>query len=268
MFRRPPHARGRTAVRINRYLSQCGLGSRRKVESLVLDGRVRLNGTTIDDLATAVDPDHDHVEVDGRRVVAARTTGRVLLFHKPLNVVCSFRRQGRTRCLTDVLPREFFAGRLFHVGRLDRDSTGLLLLTDDGDLAQGLLHPSRPVWKTYEVTCDLELAAEDLELFRAGKLELDDGRCRPCRIQPGDETGAGYEYLMELQEGRKRQIRRMFGALGGQVLRLHRIAFGPVALGDLPVGAARPATPDELGALRMAAGSSSSAAVDDGGGGH
>jgi 23S rRNA pseudouridine2605 synthase len=251
-------------VRINRYLSQCGLGSRRKVEHLVREGRVRVNGEVCRDLATVVEPDRDRVEVDGHTLVRADPPGRILLYHKPLNVVCSFRRQGRVRCLADVLPDALQQGRLFHVGRLDRDSTGLLLLTDDGDLTQRLLHPSHPVWKAYEVTSDLELAREDLRAFREGEIELDGRPCRPCRIEPRGTTGDAFLYSLELQEGRKRQIRRMFGALGGRILRLHRVAFGPVALGALEVGAVRPAHPQEIQALRSAAGMPPRAIVDEG----
>jgi 23S rRNA pseudouridine2605 synthase len=256
-------------VRINRYLSHCGLGSRRKVEALVRNGRVRINGEPCVDLATTVEPGRDRVELDGRLITANLDVERVHLYHKPLGVVCSFRRQGRAPCLPDVLPSDLLAGRLFHVGRLDRDSSGLLLLTGDGDLAHRLLHPSHPVWKVYEVESDIELSPHDLDLFRSGGLELDGRRCRPCRIRPRGESHGRHAYVMELQEGRKRQIRRMFGALGGQVLLLHRVAFGPVELGDLDMGAARPARPDEVRALQQAAGLTSPGAdVDEGEGGH
>jgi 23S rRNA pseudouridine2605 synthase len=218
------------------------------VEDLVRQGRVRINGMPVDDLAARVDILRDRVEVDGRPV-AWRPGGRILAYHKPAGVISSFRRQGDLPCLADVLPADLRRGRLFHVGRLDRDSTGLLLLSDDGDLAHTLLHPSHPVFKHYRVELDHPLRGEDLARIEAGGLLLDDGPCAPAPIA----AIGGTVYRIRLREGRKRQIRRMMEVLGRRVLRLHREAFGPIELGGLPPGAWRELTADEVAALRRAA---------------
>ena len=240
------------APRINRYLSQAGLGSRRAVESLLREGRVSVNGLVVRDLATRVDPVNDRVEVDGK-TVRVEESGVTLLLNKPRGVVSSFRRQGSSSCLREILPPEVLQGRLFHVGRLDRDSSGLLLLSDDGDLAHALLHPSHPVWKRYEVEFDGPLKAEEMQLFQKGGIVLSGRACAPARIK---KMGSGKPalYEVELREGRNRQIRRMAREMGRRVLHLHRTAFGPVELGEVEVGKLRPLTEAELQALRVAAG--------------
>ena len=236
-------------MRINRFLAGAGLGSRRGVERLVLDGRVRVNGEVVRDLGRQVDPDADSVEVEGRRVVLERRI-EVLALHKPVGVVSSLRRQGDARCLLDLLDRDL--PRLFHVGRLDRDSSGLLLLTNDGDLANGLLHPRRPVWKVYEVETAPAVDPGTIEDWRAGTTELDGRKLAPVRVHGLDASGR--RLRMELREGRNRQIRRMVEAAGGRVERLHRVAFGPVVLGGLAPGRTRALSAEELRAVREVAG--------------
>ncbi len=219
------------------------------MEQLVREGRVRVNGQLVVDLATTIDVENDRVEVDGKFVTAA-SAHRVLMLHKTEGVVCSFRRQGDTPCLADVLGAELQKGRLFHVGRLDRDTTGLLLLSDDGDLAHHLLHPSKPVFKRYRLQLDRTLTDVQLRHLSEGDIVLDGRPCAPARIR----AMGGDSYLMELREGRNRQIRRMVEAVGHRVVRLHREAFGPLELGALPAGDLRELEADEIGALRKAAG--------------
>ena len=238
-------------VRINRYLAQAGLGSRRGVEDLVREGRVRVNGETVEDLGQRVDAGRDRVEVDGR-VVVASTPGRVVLLHKPVGVVSTLRPQDERPTLRELLGAELQRGRLFHVGRLDHDSSGLLLLSDDGDLANALLHPRHPVWKVYRVVIDPALPEAALEVFRTGGIDLDGRPVAPARVRGLDETGSRWE--VELREGRNRQLRRMFEALGARVEELHRVAFGPLRLGDLPPGRWRDAEPAERAELRRIAG--------------
>jgi pseudouridine synthase len=237
------------ALRINRFLSQAGLGSRRGVEDLIREGRIRLNGEVVHELATRIDPTHDRVELDGKAVEAA-TSGRVFAFHKPLGVISSLARQGRAPCLLDVLPPALLDGRFFHLGRLDRDSSGLLLLSDDGELANSLMHPSHPVWKRYRIRLDRELSASAQRAFAEGGLSLDGRPTAPAKIGPAE----GYAcYRVELREGRTRQIRRMCAVLGREVLDLLREAIGPVELGDLAPGAAREVLGTELEKLENAA---------------
>lgn len=242
-------------MRINRFLARAGVGSRRGVEELVLSGRVRVNGETVRDLGRRIDPAGDEVRVDDRPIVLDAETV-VLALHKPVGIVSSLRRQGSTRCLLDLLPRDGVPPGLFHVGRLDRDSSGLLLLTNDGRLGQAVLHPRRPVWKRYRVRTRDVIADPVLEEWRRGGLPMDDRPLAPARVDRGRDP---YELVLELREGRNRQIRRMVEAAGTRVESLHRTHFGPVALGDLAVGAMRPVPPDEERDLRALAG----ADVDD-----
>lgn len=230
--------------RINRFLARCGLGSRRAVEELVRSGRVRVNGQAVTDLALRIDPAADQVTLDGKPIRLAEV-GRVLLLHKPVGVVSSLVRQDQRPCLVDLLPASERGRRLFHVGRLDQDSSGLILLSDDGDLAQGLLHPSHPVWKTYRLHVRPRLDTATLTRLGNGSLELDGRAVAPARVREL-ATGAGHSVLaIELREGRNRQLRRMLELVGGRVLELQRTAFGPVQLGDLAAGATREATPSE-----------------------
>ncbi len=214
-------------------------------------GRVRLNGELLRDLSARLDPSLDRVEVDGR-AVELPSESHSYLFHKPVGVVCSFTRQGDAPSLRDVLPSKLFEGRLFHVGRLDRDSSGLLLLSDDGDLGHSLLHPSHPVWKCYRVGLNRALEMDELTRFRSSGITLEGKRCAPARIELMHGPDAS-RYRIELREGRKRQIRRMVEALGARVLSLHRDAIGPLVLGDLAAGEWRELLPDELEQLRDAA---------------
>jgi len=238
-----------STLRINRFLARCGLGSRRSVEALVTDGRVRMNGTLVDGLSVRVDPKVDVVEVDGRQV-EPRDTGLVLLMHKPVGVVSSLVRQDQRRCLLDLVPDPWSGRRLFHVGRLDADSSGLILLTDDGDLAQALTHPSRPVWKVYRIDVRPSLDGKKVRALADGSIELDGRPVAPARSRVLVEGAGRCTLEIQLREGRNRQLRRMVEAVGARVMSLHRSSFGGLSLGDLAEGAVREASGAELSQLR------------------
>lgn len=235
-------------MRINRFLARAGLGSRRGVEDLVRAGRVTIDGEVVTDLARRVDPEGQEVRLDGQ-VVRARTRTRIVVLHKPIGVVSSLRRQGDAPCLRDVLPSGH--DDLFHVGRLDRDSSGLLLLTNDGGLSQRILHPRRPVWKSYEVTTEHPVDDAELDAWRQGGMPMDGRPLAPAEVERAGDPRA---LMLRLREGRNRQIRRMVEAAGTRVVTLHRTWFGPVGLGGLPRGGLREASPDEEAALREVAG--------------
>lgn len=241
-------------LRINRFLARCGLGSRRNVEALVTGGRVRVNGEPVTDLSLRVDPGTDVVDVDGRKV-EARETGTVLLMHKPVGVVSSLVRQDQRRCLLDLVPDSWSGKRLFHVGRLDADSSGLILLSDDGDLAQALTHPSRPVWKVYRIDVRPALDANRVARLANGSIELDGRPVAPARARVLVEGRGRCTLEVELREGRNRQLRRMVEVIGARVQGLHRVAFGPLRIGDLAEGAVREASDAELSQLRELTGS-------------
>ncbi len=237
-------------IRLNKYLARCGFGSRRSVEALITARKVFLNGTVVTDLGRKVRLDGDTVTVEGRPAVLPHDF-RVYAFHKPFEVVCTLKSQGGQPALSEFRLRADIADRFMPVGRLDADSTGLLLWTDDGQLNQDLCSPRAGLWKTYEIDVNDRIAPTALKNLTQGRIEIDGRKCRPCRLAPRPE-GTTLEWVMEVHEGRRRQIRRMFRKVGLKVLRLHRVAVGPVGLGLLRPGDFRRLTPAEVKKLRDA----------------
>jgi 23S rRNA pseudouridine2605 synthase len=237
-----------TLIRINRYLGMCGVSSRRKAEQLVLDGKVKVNNQVIDDLATRVDPDRDRVFVEGKQVVRVHDY-QYLVLNKPKDTITTLSdERGRPTVMGLVRTRD----RVFPVGRLDRNTTGVLLLTNDGELAHRLMHPKFQIPKTYRVRCDRAVARGDLEKLARG-VELNDGFAAASEVFILPST-KGREVGITIHEGRNRQVRRMFEALEYGVERLDRVAYGPVTTEGLPRGRTRPLTSRELRSLRDLAG--------------
>jgi 23S rRNA pseudouridine2605 synthase len=230
-------------VRLARYLAHAGVASRRAAEQLIADGRVRVGGETVTDPARDVDG-ASAVEVDGEAV--APEPREVWLVNKPAGVVSTASDTHGRPIVTGLVES---ARRLYPVGRLDADTTGLILLTNDGDLANRLTHPRYGVQRVYRARVEPAPVPERaLRALRDG-VELDDGRTSPARVrqvEPG---------VLELTigEGRKRQVRRMCEAVGHPVARLERVAFGPLRLGSLGEGEARRLSPAEVERLRKAA---------------
>jgi 23S rRNA pseudouridine2605 synthase len=238
-------------MRLQKFLSRAGVASRRAGEDLIRAGRVRVNGAVVTELGTRVGAG-DRVEVDGRRVVLEAP--RWVMLHKPAgHVTTRSDPQGRPT-VYDLLPAEL-AG-LYHVGRLDQDSEGLLLLTNEGDVANHLLHPSREVDRVYRVDVVGSPTRATLGRLRSG-VELEDGVARAVRaeviLRHGSGERAHARLRVVIREGRKREVRRIFEALGHPVRRLVRERLGPIALGGLPPGEWRDLTPEEVDALRSAA---------------
>ena len=236
-------------MRLNQFLAACGLGSRRDCEEWIAAGRVRVNGLPAH-FGMRIG-DADRVTLDGKPL-ANRRTGRVWMLHKPAGVLCAARDPEGRPTVLDVVRRAGITGRVFSVGRLDFETTGLLLVTDDGDLAFRLMHPSHGVEKAYVARIAAPLSESALARLRAG-IDLDDGPTAPCRAEQSRIEGEALVRLV-LHEGRKRQVRRMLAALGAPVLALHRERVGPLTLGDLATGELRPLTEAEDAALRRAAG--------------
>ncbi len=229
-------------MRLNRFLASAGFGSRREVEDLVREGRVEINGSPVMSLATTV-AEGDTVRVDGRVVRAEpRLT---LLFHKPRGAVCSRDPQGAPRTVFDYLGPGI--PRLFYVGRLDADSEGLLILTNQGDLAQRLAHPSYRIEKTYRVKLDKPLAEMDARKMEKGfTIEPGFAKAESVRVLPG----AWAEVV--LTQGLNRQIRLMFWRLGYNVDRLIRTRIGNLLLGKLKPGQAEPLDETEIDRFLLA----------------
>jgi pseudouridine synthase len=177
----------------------------------------------------------------------------VWLLHKPAGVLCTASDELGRRTVFDLARGSGLTMRLFAVGRLDMDTTGLLLLTNDGALGYRLTHPSQGVEKEYEATIGARLPESDLERLRHG-LVLEDGPTAPCAVTQEIAPQGGVRVRLVLHEGRKRQVRRMLAAVGAPVVDLHRVRIGSLCLGDLPVGEMRPATPPEIEALQAACG--------------
>ena len=231
-------------MRLNRYLALCGLGSRRACEEIILGGGVRINGRAIRELATMVQPG-DTVVARGRVVRPAAE--RYLLMNKPPGVLSSRASQGGKPTVYDILPRD--AANLPHVGRLDADSEGLLLFSNDGELSQALTHPSRHVEKEYEVVLGEAFDTKHIPKLLKG-VYLEEGRAKAAHVHV---EGAN-KLRVVLTQGINRQIRRMFAALGYKVKRLTRTRLGPLKLGRLPRGAWRELFAREIEALRRACG--------------
>ena len=227
-------------MRLNRYLAATGLGSRRHCDELIASGRVTINGQPCTNFGVQLE-ERDHVKVDGR--IVRRAESLTIVLHKPAGFVCTRSDPHATDTIYDLLPPKF--SRLFSIGRLDAPTEGLLIVTNDGDLAQQLTHPRYKVEKEYEVTLD-RLWDHQLAKKLLDGVFLDGKRAKLTRIQPFGPT----RLRVVLEQGINRQIRRMFYAIGYEVKRLVRTRIGPLRLGDLPRGSWRPLTKRELAALR------------------
>jgi pseudouridine synthase len=234
--------------RLNKVLARAGVASRRGSDELIAQGRVTVNGETVRELGTRVDPRVDVVRVDGRRVGAPPARHSYYMLNKPRGYVTTLSDpEGRPTVrdlLTGVRPR------VFPVGRLDFHSEGLLLLTDDGDLAHGLTHPGRGVPKTYAVKVRGTPDGRALARLRRG-IRLDGRPTLPARVRLTKRADNSWLELIVV-EGRQHLVRRMLAAVGHPVLKLKRTALDGLKLGRLPSGRLRPLTPDELARLRRA----------------
>ncbi|MDQ3481405.1 MAG: rRNA pseudouridine synthase [Actinomycetota bacterium] len=237
-----------TGERIQKVLARAGVASRRAVEEMIVRGRIRVNGERVA-LGRRIDASKDIVEVDGSRVPLS-TDLAYYLVNKPVGVVTTAHDEEGRETVMDLLEVEV---RVFPVGRLDMDSEGAVLLTNDGELAQRLTHPSFGVPKTYLVEASGSVKEKSLRALARG-VELDDGVTAPAEVRLVEKNPNGTLVEMSITEGRNRQIRRMFDAVGHPVRRLVRTAIGPLMLGRLKPATYRKLRPDEVMSLYRAAG--------------
>ena len=230
-------------MRLVKYLAHCGVASRRAAERLIAAGRVTVADQVVTDPARDVDASSG-VAFDGREVLPEPR--ETWLVNKPLNVTSTADEPGRRRAVTDLVASE---RRLYPVGRLDADSTGVILLTNDGELANLLTHPRYGVPKTYRVQLHGPIGEREIERLRTG-VELDDGPTAPAEVRKTGER----EIEITIREGRNRQVRRMLERVGNRVATLGRIRFGSVSLGTLGLGEARRLSRSELQRLWKDAG--------------
>ncbi len=245
-----PDEEGDGLVRLQKLLAQSGVASRRRCEELMLTGRVEVDGEVVTRLGTKVDPRTAVVRVDGERLPPA-TEHVYLALHKPRGVVSTMSDPEGRRCLADLVADR--PERLFHVGRLDTETDGLLLLTNDGELAHRLAHPSHAVPKTYVAEVAGRVRPATAQRLRAG-VELDDGPVRADAVTIDQSQADRSQVTLVLHEGRNRIVRRMLADVGHPVRRLTRTSVGPVRLAGLRSGQVRELTRTELGPLLDAAG--------------
>ena len=266
-------------MRLQKYLARAGVGSRRACERYITDGRVAVNGVPATELGTVIDPSADEVRVDGVTVELPAETVTLML-HKPAGYVTTMDDPQGRPCVAELVPREEFPG-LFPVGRLDRDTTGLLLFTTDGELANRIMHPRHEVWKRYLAMVDGAVGKRELQRLRDG-VPIDGTPTLPAEVEllEGEQARAAAEAIgadgqasgfnqrhagrrsrrsvqgrcsyvsVRIREGRNRQVRKMFAAVGCEVVALHRCELGPLALGETARGMWRLLDEDELAALR------------------
>jgi 23S rRNA pseudouridine2605 synthase len=234
-------------VRLQKFLAHAGVASRRRAEELIARGRVRVNGRVVRELGTTVAA-HDNVIVDGVPVEGAPL--RYLVVHKPLRMVTTMRDPQGRRTVAALVPKD--GPRVVPVGRLDYDTSGVLLMTNDGDLANVLTHPRYGVEKTYRAYVRGRLGPDDVRALLAG-IRLEEGTAAPARLRVVSTSRDESAIDLTIHEGRNRQVRRMLEATEHPVLSLVRLRFGPIALGALRPGALREATEREVRALRRIA---------------
>lgn len=232
-------------MRLQKYLAQCGVASRRHAEEMIAAGQVSVNGRVITEMGVQV-AEGDAVCVNGKPI-RLETEKRYLLYHKPIGEVTTVSDpEGRPTVMDHFRD---YPVRLYPVGRLDFDSEGLLLLTNDGELADKMMHPSNEVDKGYLVRVTGDLSLESVRALRQGVM-LDDHMTSPAKVRIIKKETFATVVLVTIHEGRNRQVRRMFEAVGHKVLMLRRVRFGCLDLGDLPRGAWRELRPDEVKRLR------------------
>ena len=245
-----PEEKKSKGERLQVVLARFGIGSRRGVVSMIEDGKVKVNGQVIWEKGFRVDASKDKILVEDREFSLKESPKKVhYMFYKPKGVMTTLQDPHAEKTVADFF--HLIAERLFPVGRLDRDTTGLLLMTNDGELAFRLTHPKFGVEKKYHVKVEGSVAEEDARRLEKG-VELEEGPTAPCVVRIEEKTKRDTRLTVTMHEGKKRQIRRIFQKIGHRVLELERFQYGPLTLGDLKPGQKRLLTPNELETLKEA----------------
>lgn len=237
-----PHSSNRNQpeqVRLNKYISNSGICSRRAADNLILEGRVKVNNSIVKELGIKVNAD-DKIQVDNETIVFEKKA--YLLVNKPRNVICTKSDEKGRKSIMDLLPERF--QHLYPVGRLDRNTTGIILMTNDGTLTQNLLHPSKKINKVYKVKVEKRLTQEEMNKLVLG-VELEDGTSKFNKLSELDEDEF-FRYGIEIHSGKNRIIRRMFEAIDNRVLKLDRVMFHTFEKRGIPIGSFREVTTSEL----------------------
>ncbi len=237
-------------IRIQKIIAEAGYASRREAEKLIEEGRVTVNGK-IAKLGDKADPEVDHIKIDGKLLKKTKKDYVYIILNKPKKVMCTTSDPEGRETIMDLI--KGLKKRAWPVGRLDYHSEGLVLITNDGELSLRLTHPKYKVEKVYEVKVKDLPDEKKIEKLRKG-IWLEDGKTLPCEITFIKKTKENSWFRVVLREGKKRQIRRMFHAIGHDVMKLKRVAIGPIKLGKLPSGAYRSLDEKEIIALKKSVG--------------
>ena len=234
--------------RLQKMIARAGIASRRHAEDLIVEGKVQVNGKVVTELGTKVDPARDHVKVDGKRI-QVESQKIYLLLNKPKGYITSVQDpEGRPTVMDLIIDVK---ERIYPVGRLDYETEGLLLFTNDGDLARALMHPSTEVEKIYWAKVKGRLTEEEMKKVEKGGISLPEGKTAPCKIRFLRSTTAENEWVeIILHEGKKRQVRMMMEKIGHPVAKLKRVGYAFLKLGNMPLGAYRYLSPIEVGKLK------------------
>ena len=232
---------------IIKLLTSSGIGSRRQIAAIIKKGGIVVNGAIVQSFNEPVDPVKDVITIDGKQISATAEPTVYLMLNKPRGVISSTSDKRGSKTVIDILPEKHRHTRLYPVGRLDKDSTGLIILTNDGDLTLWLTHPRFEQEKEYIVRIGQNLKLEDRIKLEKG-IHLDDGKTSPAKVKALEHPP--FSYSVTIHEGKKRQVRRMFAALGYDVLELKRIRISSLRLGALPEGEIRELTPRQVQSLR------------------
>ncbi len=235
-------------IRINRYLAGAGLGSRRKCERFILNGSVKVNGNTVNRLSLKVDPEKDIVIFDGKEI-KYNSEKTLLVLNKPAGVLSSVSDDRGRKTVIDIAREKGYSKRLYPVGRLDIDTTGVILLTDDGDLAYRLTHPKHEIPKIYQARVKGKIDRNALRKVSGG-VDIGGYITDPCKVEEKRISSEFSDIEVTIKEGKNRQIKKMFDAVGYKVIRLNRKSMGGLEFGNLKIGEIRALSKSEENFLR------------------
>lgn len=230
--------------RLQKYIARCGIASRRKAEELIREGLVKVNGLVVRELGVKIDPQKDLVEVNNKEIYERDEPIYIKLF-KPEGYVTTVKDQFNRKTVLDLID---IKERIYPIGRLDYNTSGLLLLTNDGDLANKLMHPKYHIYKTYEALVEGSISQESLNKLKTG-IQIDDYKTAPAKVKVLSKTHQS-RVQISIYEGKNRQVRKMFASLGHPVIKLKRISFGQINLGDLEAGQWKYLTGNEIDFLK------------------
>ncbi len=233
-------------VRLQKFLADCGVASRRKSEQMIIDGMVRVNGVMAS-IGDKVDPIKDKVTLNNKRISMPKESKYYIMLHKPRGYITTMNDEQNRKCVADLI--KDINARVYPIGRLDRESEGLLLMTNDGEFANNIIHPSKHIEKTYRVTIRPKITEEQITKMCIG-MEIDGRETAPARVRVLESEPGRVVLEVILQEGRNRQIRKMCEELGLEVARLKRVSIGSLKLGMLQPGKWRNLTKEEINSLK------------------